>query len=182
MILLKIYIACVFWSVLYVFITGIWVNSIVRKGRSSEKYKNNSLYIAVETWRQGPFLFKIVALFCPVVNLIFDVLCILVLISAIRQWWYNVGKWVCMKFSGPGRMKHFIIKSWIIRHIFSAWESRYYDACDKFLDDQVLLNVIKQKKHERSKQEVRSESECDSVFIAAKGIKEAPEKEVDNCD
>jgi hypothetical protein len=121
---------------------------------------------AYDMWNDSPLLYKLGAVFVPVVNIVFALMVFLLMYIQIRWWWYDLGHFVVCRFTRGKILKHFVIKEFIVRTFFRFYIDLFYDRFENDLFDKVIKKVLKD---EKSKQQ----PECDSELHATSGDKEA---------
>ncbi len=161
MILLKIYLWCVFGAIFYILLTNITMRYIWKRYCRDERHRNDMMYMMVQTWVQAPVYFKVLAVVLPVINLLFDILAVILIFTTIRHGWFNLGRRVVHRFTtGRNKLRHFIIKDFVVRIFFRSWRDHFYDMYEDKLFDRIIKKVIQENEKAKSiKKESESEHE-----------------------
>lgn len=168
--LLDIYIWCVIGASFFVLLTNIIVSFCLHNDKIAERYKHEVIFMAWQTWDQALFIYKLCAVFIPLINAVFSILLLVAIGAKIYYWYLNFGYSLAGRFSKDNpNMRYYKLKCCII-HIFFPKLYGY------FLTRHLLKTILKTSEKNENKKEEKSkcESEPDSELHSGTGDQETP--------
>jgi hypothetical protein len=128
----------------------------------------------------APRYFHFMAVFVPLVNMVFAGLALLVIFKLIRHWFVmrriRLGSWISHKFI-KNPHKHFKTKDYILRHFFRPYLQVFHEAL--LLDETTWNNVLSLLK-KVANEKTECKSECDPKPYTASSDQETPAQRQEN--
>lgn len=164
--LLKIYLTAVVAGVLYPVLDSFMYRTFkfYREVGDIKSFQIKSYDLAISSnikvYREGPIHYKILAALIPVFNFIF-VISILAMIWTVACEGIHVIKKKLIWYMAKS-VKHFLIKVWIVKHIFPAYVKYFYNCIEKRYADplmKALTTILKaaSKKEPEQKGEINEQ-------------------------
>lgn len=175
MILLKIYIICTVLALLFMLLVITNIRKLAETG------EHPHLQVVMDLFTNAPKYYHFIAVFMPVLNIVFAVLALLTIVKMIRHYIFmariKLG-WKLVKRFSRKAYKHTVIKSFILNTFFPRPCLKMYLLAlktDKELWEHTL-NLLKQITDEKTE----CQSECDPIADTKPSDQEAPIEREEN--
>lgn len=131
--ILKSYCYCVIGACIYVVLITLVAKPFLNVDKDYDRWYH--------LWDDAPVLYKIAAVFTPVINLAFALMALSIIGIKVRWWWYDLGRFVVYRFTKGKVLKHFRIKEFIVRIFFRFYIDTFYKRFENDTIDKIFKGL-----------------------------------------